>query len=61
DEVVVWQLGEFREVRAVEPLRRVASFQPASKEAGPFGRTREGLVRHAQEALDKIERGAARR
>ncbi len=59
DEVVVWQLGEFREVRAVEPLRRVASFQPASKEAGPFGRTREDLVRHAQEALDKIERNPA--
>jgi len=59
DDVVVWQLGEFREARAVERLRRVASFQPDSTEAGPFGRTRESLVRLAREALDKMERGMA--
>jgi hypothetical protein len=45
EEVVVWQLGEFREPRAVEGLRRVASFDE---------RMREGLVRHACEALAKI-------
>ena len=55
DEVVVWQLGEFRESRAVDRLRQIASFQPDSTETGPFGRTREGLVRLAKEALDKIE------
>ena len=59
DEVVVSELGEFREARAVEGLRRVASFNPASAEAGPFGRTRQGLARRAREALDKIERGPA--
>src|SRR5262245_17481133 len=30
DEMVVWQLGEFRELRAVDHLRRVRSFDPAS-------------------------------
>ena len=59
DDLVVWQLGEFREPRAVERLRRIASFQPDFTEAGPFGRTRQSLVRLAREALDKIERGSA--
>ena len=57
DDVVVWQLGEFKEARAVERLRQVASFQSDSTEAGPFGRTRQSLVRLAREALDKMERG----
>jgi len=55
DEIVVWQLGEFREMRALEQLRRITSFLPDSAETGPFGRTRESLVRLAREALDKIE------
>lgn len=55
DEVVVWQLGEFRDARAVDRLRQIASFQPDAKETGPFGRTRQGLVRLANEALEKIE------
>ena len=54
DDIVVWQLGEFREERAVEQLQRIGSFQPDSAENGPFGRTRQGLVKLAQEALDKI-------
>lgn len=57
DEVVVWQLGEFREVRALDGLRRIAEFDPAAAEAGPFGRTREGLVGLAREAMAKIEGG----
>jgi len=56
DEVLVWQLGEFREPRAVEPLRRVAAFDPETTEAGPFRRTRQGLVEFAREALNKIAR-----
>jgi len=48
------QLGEFKESRAAEALRRFASFDPNSAEAGPFGRTRQSLVRLAREALDKI-------
>ena len=54
DEVVVWQLGEFREPRAVADLRRLASFDPSAKEQGPFGRTREQLVQLTREALGKI-------
>ena len=59
DDVVVWQLGEFREPGAIEGLRRVASFDPAAAESGPFGRTRQSLVQLAREALAKIERGPA--
>jgi hypothetical protein len=59
DEVVVWQLGEFKESRAAEALRRVASFDPNSAEASPFGRPRRSLVRLAGEALGKIEHGSA--
>lgn len=55
DEVVVWQLGEFRERRAISDLRRIAEFDPASSEQGPFGRNRKQLVLLAQEALGKIE------
>lgn len=59
DEAVVRQLGEFRERRAVEGLRRIVSFPPAAAEDGPFGRTRESLVTQAREALAKIESGPA--
>jgi hypothetical protein len=54
DEIVIWQLGEFREVRAIGELQRIASFDPDASEPGPFGRTRQRLVELAQEALDKI-------
>lgn len=59
DEIAVWQLGEFRDARAVESLRRIASFRPDSAETGPFGRTRHNLVRLAREALEKIGGDAA--
>jgi hypothetical protein len=55
DEIVVWQLGELREVRAIDGLRRIAAFDPSTAESGPFGRTRQGLVRLAREAIAKIE------
>jgi hypothetical protein len=51
DEVVVWQLGEFREARAVEGLRRLPGFAPEATEAGPLGRTRRGLGAQARTAL----------
>ena len=54
DEIVAWQLGEFREARAVDLLRRIASFDAANTEDGPFGRTRRDLVDAASEALSKI-------
>ena len=59
DEVVVWQLGEFREVRAIAGLRRIANFDPSAEELGPFGRTRQELVKIAREAIAKIEGGPA--
>src|SRR5574342_1064906 len=40
DEVVVWQLGEFGEARAIIGLQRVAKFSAESAESGLFGRTR---------------------
>lgn len=54
DELVVWQLGEFREERAVADLRRIAGFAPEAG-AGRFGRTRASLVGAAQAALAKID------
>lgn len=54
DEVVVWQLGEFGERRAVAELQRIASFDPNAAEDGPFRRTRYELVALAREALAKI-------
>ena len=55
DEIVAWQLGEFREARAVDQLRRIASFETDTTGEGPFGRTRQGLVDAARDALSKIE------
>jgi hypothetical protein len=53
DDLVVWQLGEFREARSVKELRRIAAFSSGAK--GPFGRTRQGLVALASKALSKVE------
>jgi hypothetical protein len=61
DEIVVWQLGEFREPRAAERLRRIAGFDSTATAPGPFGRAREGLVQLASEALETIEDGPAGR
>jgi len=57
DEMVVWQLSEFRETRADHELRRIGAFATASS-AGRFGRTRESLVAAAKEALAKLGEGA---
>jgi hypothetical protein len=53
DEMVVWQLGEFQERRAIHDLQRIAAFSPGAA-GGRFGRTREGLVAAAREALTKM-------
>jgi hypothetical protein len=57
DEMVVWQLGEFREARAADELRRIAAFSPEAS-AGRFGRTRASLVATAKEAQGKLSEGA---
>jgi hypothetical protein len=56
EEIVIWQLGAFREKRAVDDLRRIMAFD--SKATNPldkFKRTRELTVKLAKEALNKIE------
>ena len=55
DEVVVGQLGEFCEGRAISDLERIASFDPEETTGEPFHRTRVSLVAVAREALRKIE------
>jgi hypothetical protein len=54
DELVVWQLGEFRESRAEEDLRRIVTFAPWPA-YGKARRTRSTLVTAAREALNKLE------
>ncbi|MBZ5654254.1 MAG: hypothetical protein LAO56_03140 [Acidobacteriia bacterium] len=54
DEVVVWQLGEFRESRAAADLRRIAAFSPHLA-YGRARRTRAHEVALAHQALNKIE------
>ncbi len=56
DEMVVWQLGEFREGRAADELQRITAFSAAAS-AGRFGRTRESLVAAAKLALAKLGEG----
>ena len=56
DEMVVWQLGEFRERRAADELRRIAAFSPEAS-ADRVDRTRERLVTAAKEALAKLGEG----
>jgi hypothetical protein len=57
DEMVVWQLGQFREGRAASELRRILTFSPEAS-VGQFGRTRATLVAAAREALARIGEGA---
>ena len=57
DELIVWQLGEFRESRAIAHLRRIAEFDAEATTGVPFHRTRTSLVKVARAALAKIESG----
>jgi len=52
DEAIVMQLGEFREKRAINALKRILSFKPQVR-AGR--RTREALLKAAEKALVKID------
>ena len=58
DEMVVWQLSEFREGRAADELRRIAGFSPKAS-AGRFGRTPEDLVAVVKEAHAKLGESVA--
>jgi hypothetical protein len=52
-ELVVWELGELRERRALPELNRIVEFDPETQ-SGRFGRTQKTLVSAAKEALIKI-------
>ena len=52
EETVIWQLGEFREARAVPDLKRIVAFDPDTKDR--FGGNRRKTVDTANEALLKI-------
>jgi hypothetical protein len=57
DEIIVWQIGEFRETRAESQLQRIALFDPeaATGTSGePLHRSRKALVQLAIEVLGKI-------
>jgi len=58
DEVVVWQLGEFREQRATPDLKRIAKFDSRASTGDPFRRSRASLVKAAEVALMKISADA---
>jgi hypothetical protein len=55
DEMVIWQLGEFREKRALGELERIAGFNCKASTGRPFQRTRHLLVAAAKDAIKKIE------
>lgn len=55
DEMVVWQLKEFKEDRSLPELKRIASFNPKATTGDPFHRTREHLVYLAIEAIAKLK------
>ena len=54
DEMVVLQLGQFREPRAAAGLARVAQFNPATSTGEPYQRTRARLVNLAKAALAQL-------
>ena len=51
DEMVVWQLGEFREHRALDVLQRIAAFDQS---LGFYARNNHRLVTYAEEAILKV-------
>jgi hypothetical protein len=60
EELIVWQMGEFAEVRAEKELRRIAAFNPKRRSKDAFQRSRQQLVFLAQAALVKIAEAKTR-
>lgn len=57
DEVIVWQLGEFRDKRAIELLKRIKLFNEKVTVSPPTdvaNCTRKSLIEAATQALEKI-------
>jgi len=57
DEVIAWQLGEFRDERALPGLQRILHFDPLASSGEPTFQTREHLIQAAKDAVDKIQAG----
>jgi hypothetical protein len=55
DEIVIWQLGEFREQRALKILHKIAGFNPKAETGEPFHRSRESTISAAADAIKKIK------
>ncbi len=55
DDIIVWQLGEFREVGAIQALRRITGFRVFRLRSNPLTRDRKVTVQLAKEALEKID------
>ena len=53
DDVVIWQLGEFREKRAVVDLKRIEHFDPETSDP-IFGLSRSKTIQEAKQALARI-------
>lgn len=56
DDMIIWQVGELCESRALEELRRIAAFSPDAQASNdPFKRSRNSTVSAALKAIGKIE------
>jgi len=59
DNVVIYELGELKEQRAVEHLQTIANFDPNASSGEPFHRNRISTVKAAVEVLQKIQEDIA--
>ncbi|MEM9508964.1 MAG: hypothetical protein AAGA16_14980 [Cyanobacteria bacterium P01_E01_bin.35] len=55
DVLIIWQLGEFKEQRAIKRLQRITAFAPNLDTGDPFHRDRQSTIKVAQDALRKIK------
>lgn len=56
EDVVIWQLGEFKETRAIPDLERIAHFDPATQTDDVLRSNRAITVGLAKQALKKIRK-----
>lgn len=56
DDVVIWQLGEFKDARAIPDLERIASFDPTAEHDDVLRTNRAFTVGLAKQALKKIRK-----
>lgn len=56
DDVIIWQLGEFQETRAIPDLERIAHFDPTTEPDDVLRTNRAITVGLAKQALRKIRK-----